>query len=91
MTRTANARIAGFTFLFYIAIGLAGMALDRRATMGEGAADRLANLAAQALLQFVLVYRKVAHGARLSRSGRKVAHFTRKAASAPAPRMAADC
>ena len=48
MTRTANARIAGFTFLFYIAIGLAGMALDRRATMGEGAADRLANLAAQA-------------------------------------------
>jgi hypothetical protein len=48
MTRKANARLAGFTFLLYIAVGLAAMALDQRATMGEGIAGRLANLAAHA-------------------------------------------
>jgi len=31
MTRTTNARIAGFTFLFYIAAGLGSMALARNA------------------------------------------------------------
>lgn len=48
MTRKANARLAGFTFLLYIAVGLAAMALDQRATMGEGIAGRLANLATHA-------------------------------------------
>ena len=31
MTRTTNARIAGFTFLFYIAAGIASLVLDGRA------------------------------------------------------------
>ncbi|HXA18786.1 MAG TPA: hypothetical protein VN380_17460 [Thermoanaerobaculia bacterium] len=31
MTRTTNARIAGFTFLFYIAAGIASMVLKGRA------------------------------------------------------------
>ena len=41
MKRTANARIAGFTFLAYIAIGIAHMAVFRRATAGIDAAARL--------------------------------------------------
>jgi len=45
MTRTTNARIAGFTFLFYIAAGLASMAVFGRATAGEGIAAKLASLA----------------------------------------------
>jgi hypothetical protein len=35
VTRTTNARIAGFTFLFYIAAGITGMVLFGRATGGE--------------------------------------------------------
>ncbi len=31
MTRTTNARIAGFTFLFYIAVGIASMILFGKA------------------------------------------------------------
>src|SRR5437762_3158028 len=38
MTRTTNARIAGFTFLFYIAAGVVSMILFGRATGGEGTA-----------------------------------------------------
>jgi hypothetical protein len=41
MTRTTNARIAGFTFLLYIAAGIAGMVLFGRATSGEGIAAKL--------------------------------------------------
>lgn len=48
MTRTTNARIAGFTFLFYIAVGLASMAVFGRATAGEGIAAKLASLAQHA-------------------------------------------
>lgn len=48
MTRKTNARLAGFTFLFYIAVGLTGMALDRRATNAEGTAARLALVAEHA-------------------------------------------
>lgn len=33
MTRTTNARIAGFTFLFYIAIGITGMLLFSRVSL----------------------------------------------------------
>jgi Domain of unknown function (DUF4386) len=48
MTRTTNARIAGFTFLFYIAAGMAGMGLFGRSAGGEGIAAQLASIAAHA-------------------------------------------
>src|SRR6266496_4226564 len=48
MTRTTNARIAGFTFLFYIAAGIASMVLFGRATSGEGIAAKLAGIAQHA-------------------------------------------
>ena len=38
MTRTTNARIAGVTFLVYIAAGIASMVLFARATSGAGVA-----------------------------------------------------
>jgi hypothetical protein len=44
MTRTTNARIAGFTFLLYIAAGIAGMVLFGRASSGEGIAAKLASI-----------------------------------------------
>ncbi len=45
MTRTTNARIAGFTFLFYIAAGISSMVLFGRAATGEGIAAKLAGIA----------------------------------------------
>lgn len=48
MTRTTNARIAGFTFLFYIAAGMTSMVLFSRATSGEGIAAKLAAIAQHA-------------------------------------------
>lgn len=48
MTRTTNARIAGFTFLFYIAAGIASLVLFGRATSGEGIAAKLAGIAQHA-------------------------------------------
>ena len=48
MTRTTNARIAGFTFLFYIVIGITGMILFGRATSGDGIAAKLAGIAQHA-------------------------------------------
>lgn len=48
MTRTMNARIAGFTFLFYIAAGIASLVLFGRATSGEGIAAKLAGIAQHA-------------------------------------------
>ena len=49
MTRTTNARIAGFTFLFYIAIGIASMVLFSHATSGaEDTATKLASIAKNA-------------------------------------------
>lgn len=44
MTRRTNARVAGFTFLIYIAVALAGMILSDRATTGEGTAEKLASI-----------------------------------------------
>ena len=44
MTRTTNARVAGFTFLFYIAAGVAGMVLFDGATGTEGIAGKLARI-----------------------------------------------
>jgi hypothetical protein len=48
MTRMTNARIAGFTFLFYIAAGIASVVLFGRATRGEGMAAKLAEIAQHA-------------------------------------------
>ena len=48
MTRTTNARIAGFTFLFYIAIGITSMVLMNRATSAEGTAAIIARVAGHA-------------------------------------------
>jgi len=45
MTRTQNARVAGFTFLIYIGAAMTEMVLSRRATAGEGTAARLASIA----------------------------------------------
>ena len=55
MTRTTNARIAGFTFLLYIAAGIASLVLFRRATSGEGIAAKLASLAEHAADASILV------------------------------------
>ena len=48
MTRSTNARLAGFTFLFYIAIALPSMVLLDRATNVEGIAAKLARVAEHA-------------------------------------------
>ena len=45
MTRKTNARIAGITFLVYIAASITGMALFARATNGEDVAAKLASIA----------------------------------------------
>ena len=44
--RQFHARVAGFTFLFYIAAGISNMILFSRATAGEGTAAKLASIAA---------------------------------------------
>ncbi len=48
MTRRTNARVAGFTFLIYIAVALTGMVLLNRAASGEGTAAKLAGIAQHA-------------------------------------------
>ena len=48
MPRRTNARIAGFTFLFYIAVAMTGMILANRAIRGEGTAEKLASIAQHA-------------------------------------------
>jgi len=45
VTRSRNARIAGFTFLFYIAVAFPDMLLSDRATRGADVAARLASVA----------------------------------------------
>jgi hypothetical protein len=49
MTRATNARLAGFTFLIYIAVGITSMVLTARATTGTGFAAQLGTLAQHAL------------------------------------------
>ena len=44
MTRATNARLAGFTFLIYIAVGITSMVLTGRATSGEGVAAQLGTI-----------------------------------------------
>ena len=48
MTRRTNARVAGFAFLIYIAVGLTGIVLENRAAAGEGTAAKLASIARHA-------------------------------------------
>lgn len=48
MTRTTNARIAGATFLAYIAAGITSMVLSGRVTGGEGLTARLEAVAGHA-------------------------------------------
>lgn len=48
MTRDTNARIAGVTFLVYIAAGITSMVVFGRATSGEGVAAQLAGIAQHA-------------------------------------------
>lgn len=45
MTRRTNARVAGFMFLFYIAVAFPQMILSSRATSGSDITSRLANIA----------------------------------------------
>jgi len=45
MTRRTNARIAGITFLAYIAIGITSIVLSSRVLHGEGVAAQLASIA----------------------------------------------
>ena len=45
MTRMTNARIAGVTYLLYIAVGLTSLFLGSGATSGEGTAAKLASIA----------------------------------------------
>lgn len=46
MTRTTNARVAGFTYLAYIALAFPSLLLSERATRGDGISARLASIAA---------------------------------------------
>jgi hypothetical protein len=55
MTRTTNARIAGLTFLVYIAAGITSIIVSRRATGGAVIAERLAAIAGHATAVGVLV------------------------------------
>lgn len=48
MTRKTNARVAGSTFLLYIAFGVAAMILSGRATNAEGIAGKLTRIAQHA-------------------------------------------
>ena len=48
MTRTMSARIAGFTFLFYVAVALPAMVLFDKATSAQGIAAKLALIAQHA-------------------------------------------
>jgi hypothetical protein len=56
MTRTTNARLAGFTFLFYIGAGISSLVLSGRAIRGESVAAKLASIAQhQAEMRAVVV------------------------------------
>lgn len=49
MTRSTNARLAGFMYLFYIAVGVTGMIVTRDASSGDGTVATLASMAAHAV------------------------------------------
>jgi hypothetical protein len=48
VTRKTNSRVAGFTFLFYIAVAFPSLVLLTRATNGDGIAAKLAQIAEHA-------------------------------------------
>jgi hypothetical protein len=48
VTRKTNARVAGFTFLFYIGVALPSILLFERATAADGTAAKLARIAQHA-------------------------------------------
>jgi hypothetical protein len=48
MTRTTNARLAGFTYLFYMGVGISNEVLMGRAKGAEGVAAKLASIAEHA-------------------------------------------
>jgi hypothetical protein len=45
MTLRTNSRVAGFAFLFYIAVAGAGAILEAKAAVGDGVAEKLASIA----------------------------------------------
>jgi hypothetical protein len=55
MTRTTNARLAGFMFLFYIATAFPMLMLSNRVTSGADTAAKLANIAQHANVMRVIV------------------------------------
>jgi len=56
MTRRTNSRIAGFTFLLYIAVGITTLVLSGRATGGEGTAAKLASIAQHEIEMRLVVF-----------------------------------
>jgi hypothetical protein len=48
MTRSTNARLAGFLFLFYIVVGVTSMIVGNGVGSGEGTTERLASIAQHA-------------------------------------------
>lgn len=56
MTRRTNARVAGFTFLIYVAVALSAMILSNRVMSEEGTAAKLAGMAGNApILRLVVL------------------------------------
>jgi hypothetical protein len=49
MTHKTNARVAGFTFLFYIGVGILSLVLFRQATGGQDITAKLASIAQHSL------------------------------------------
>jgi hypothetical protein len=81
MTRAANARLAGFSLLFYIAVAVPQMMLSGRATAGGDMAARLATAATHAtelrivaLLSLTTCFVAIALGAALYGLTRAVDH-----------------
>jgi hypothetical protein len=72
MTRNTNARIAGFTFLAYIAAGIASIVVSGRATRGDSMAAKLETVAhssnaigVDVLLGFVMTFCAIVLGVTL--------------------------
>ena len=79
MTRTTNARIAGFTYLFYIAVAFPSMILVGRATSAQGIAAKLAGIAQHATdVRIVVVLTVIFRMARLPGGADETSrqHFT---------------
>lgn len=55
MTRSANARVAGFTYLAYIALAFPSLLLSSRATQGDGVSAKFASIAAHTVAMRVSI------------------------------------